>query len=78
MDRLEKEWFDLVSSCECISHNSSVCDFAHSPRTFPSLTWVFHPKIQPVQYAMTLKEKTRMQSYSAMAAISRCTRVWAL
>lgn len=75
MDRLEKEWFDLVSPHERISHNSPVCDAARSPRTFPSPTWVYHPRIQLVQYATTPKERIPMPSYSVMAAISPCIKV---
>ena len=62
MDRLEKEWFDLVSSISFIIERKY-----HVPnrqRTYPSQTWHFRPKTPIVQYATTQKAKTAMLSCS--------------
>ena len=73
MDRLEKEWFDLVSAYDnvLVERNG---DLFFRLKTSPNPIWHFHLKTQRVPSVTTLKEKTVMPSFSVMDAISQYTK----
>ena len=59
IDRLEKEWFDLVSALSRY-HPRPSADTPPRPRTSPSRTWPCPLKTLRVPFATTLKERIRM------------------
>ena len=61
MDRLEKEWFDLVS-IQTSSMAKHRVNAAYSRRTFPRRTWAYLRRSLVVPYAMIPRERTRMRS----------------
>ena len=67
MDRLEKDWFDLVR----LSHIALIpyLNFADRQRTYPSRTWQCHRRIQLVPFVMTRRARTRTRSFFAMGVI---------
>jgi hypothetical protein len=74
MDRLEKEWFDLVRLSFCHvypSHSQTV----GRPRTFPNRTSRYHPKTRLVPSVTTLKAKIVMPLFFAMGVIWRSIKV---
>jgi hypothetical protein len=64
MDKLEKEWFDLVSLALRLSKGVLI---TLRSSVFLNLLRICQLKTQCVPSAMTGKERTRMQSSSAMA-----------
>ena len=73
MDRLEKEWFDLVSAYDnvLVERNG---DLFFRLKTSPNPIWHFHLKTQRVPSVTTPKGKTVMPSFSVMDAISKYTK----
>lgn len=74
MDRLEKEWFDLVSipTSSMAQHRVNP---AYSRRTFLRRTWAYRRRSQVVPYAMILRERTRMRSSSVTDVTWRYIKV---
>ena len=73
MDRLEKEWFDLVRPCpECCE---KFREYLPSPRTYPRLTWGCPQRSPAVRYATTLRERTPMRLSSVTGATWLFTKV---
>jgi hypothetical protein len=67
IDRLEKEWFDLVRQKLSASFCSR-CDNEPRPRTSQSTTLLSHPRTLHVRFAMTRKSKTATLSSFVMDA----------
>ena len=67
MDRLEKEWFDLV--CDDVSSISALTYVGFRRRTYRNPTWHSHLKTQLVQFVMIQKERIPTPSFSAMGVI---------
>jgi hypothetical protein len=59
MDRLEKEWFDLVR-LTLFTFFRSQCDDEYRPRISQNTTSLFHPKTLHARFVMTPKSKTPM------------------
>ena len=70
MDRLEKDWFDLVRSGHALIRFSRL-NFADRQRTFPSRIWQCHLRIRRARFATTRRVRTRTRSCFVMGAISR-------
>lgn len=73
MDKLEKEWFELVSGLvpqRLGAHGSSI-----SSNEFLNLLLTFPSRTQSAQSAMMEREKTRMRSSFVMAAIWRFIKI---
>jgi hypothetical protein len=68
MDRLEKDWFDLVRSCLCILQFSYL-NCTDRQRICRSQIWLCHPRIRRAQFATTRRERTRMQLCFVMGVI---------
>lgn len=76
MDRLEKEWFDLVSARpSCCAHGLACRPLASRRRTCRNPTWPCPRKIPLAPYATTPRARTRTLSSSATDATSPSTRV---
>jgi Enhancer of polycomb-like len=73
MDRLEKEWFDLVR-CSYSPRVYANCTLDRQ-NTFQNPTLHCHLKTRRVLYATILRARTAMLSSSAMAATLPCTKV---
>jgi len=67
MDRLEKEWFDLV--CNDPSYICALTFLGCRRRTFRNPTLQCHLKTQPAQSVMIQKGRTLTPSFFAMDAI---------
>lgn len=67
MDRLEKEWFDLV--CDDASSISALIRLACRRKTSQNLTSHCHQKTRLVQSVMTQRERTLTPLCSAMDVI---------
>lgn len=77
IDRLEKEWFDLVIHTPfAFSHPLINGCLGIRPKTYQNLIWRSPLKTQPVRYAMIRKERTVMRSFSVMAVISPFIKVF--
>ena len=65
MDRLEKDWFDLV---RFPLHNSlhSYLNYTDRQRTCPSRIWQCHRRIRHAPFATTRRERTQMRSCFVM------------
>ena len=74
MDRLEKDWFDLVRSFQCTFH-SLYLNFTGRQRTYPNPIWLCHPRIRHAQSVMTRRERTPMQSCFVMGVTSLCIKI---
>jgi hypothetical protein len=66
MDKLEKEWFNLVSPYWRLA--DSKAEYRRSS-VYHSLLRIFLSRIRSAQYAMMEKERTRTLSSSVMGAI---------
>ena len=79
MDRLEKEWFDLVSVHEItVEWSLMLTDLCGRPRTCRSQTWQCPRKIRPVLSVTTRRERTQTLLSSVMDATLPYTKVWVL
>jgi Enhancer of polycomb-like len=67
MDRLEKEWFDLV--CDDAPSISALTHVGRRRRTYRNPTWHCHPKTQLAQFVTIQKERILTPSCSVMGVI---------
>src|SRR5882762_11401027 len=69
MDRLEKDWFDLVRSSHTHISRVLYLNFTDRQRTCPSRIWQCHRRIQHVPFATTRRARTRTQLCFVMGVI---------
>jgi hypothetical protein len=74
MDRLEKDWFDLVR-LYCTHLPGLYLNSADRQRICPSRIWQCHLRILRVLFATTRRVRTRTQSCFVMAAIWLCIKI---
>lgn len=72
MDKLEKEWFDLVRTR--LRGVAGILSHSPRPRIFPNQTWRSPPKTRHAPSAMMLKGRTAMLSSSVTGATLLCTK----
>ena len=74
MDRLEKDWFDLVRP-----HRTNpqylYLNYADRQKTSQSQIWQCHLRIRHALSVTTPRERIRTRSYFAMGAISLSTKI---
>jgi len=74
MDRLEKEWFDLVCLLEDDDLPSLAKVLAFRRRTYPNPTSQCPQKTQPALFVTTRRERTVTPLFSATVATSPCIK----
>jgi hypothetical protein len=67
MDRLEKDWFDLVR-LQSYTFPVPHLNFVDRQRTYPSRIWQCHLRIRHAPFATTRRVRIRMRSCFAMGA----------